>query len=181
MKLQPTLSVSNYLIGKAHSEGERITPLKLLKLVYIAHGWCMGLTGKPLIGKEVLAWQYGPIITSVHQDFRAWGRNPIEQQKALWVGNEYVLPTVTDEQAQRLLDKVWQEYKVLDGLQLSTLARQEGTPWDRVRIQNGGRLRNSDGIVVPQPLLRDYYARLATKAPAPQGSTVSVPDKRPTY
>jgi len=168
MKLQPTLSVSNYLIGKAHSKGERITPLKLLKLVYIAHGWCLGLTGKPLLGEEALAWRYGPVIPSVYQDFRTWGRDPIEQQKALLVGNGYVIPTVTDDWAQRLLDKVWQEYKVLTDLQLSSLAHQEGTPWDTVRIQHGGRLRNSDGIVVPQPLLRDYYAGLAAKAPAPQ-------------
>jgi len=53
MQLQATLAVANYLIGKAHSEGDRITVMKLLKLVYIAHGWSLGLTGKPLIGEEV--------------------------------------------------------------------------------------------------------------------------------
>jgi len=60
MQTQPTLAVANYLIGKAQSEGRSITPMQLIKLVYIAHGWTLGLYDQPLIGEQVEAWTYGP-------------------------------------------------------------------------------------------------------------------------
>jgi len=121
--------------------GERITPMQLLKLVYIAHGWCLGLTGKPLIGEEAIAWKYGSVIMSVYNDFRCWGQYPIEQQKAILnIEGNYVIPTVKDADARRLLDKAWEAYLSFDGLQLSTLAHQEGTPWDTT-VQRYGRWR----------------------------------------
>jgi len=139
-----------------------MTLLRLLKLVYIAHGWCLGLTGKPLIGEEVQAWEYGPIVPSVYHDFRSWGQGSIEQQKALLndEGN-YVIPEVRDVFVKRLLDKVWQEYRNLDGLQLSTLAHQEGTPWDTVNIRHRGRLCNDGTAVISPGLIAKYYAGLA--------------------
>jgi len=162
MQLQATLAVANYFIGKAHSEGDRITPMKLLKLVYIAHGWSLGLTGHPLIGEEVQAWRYGPVIPSVYQDFRHYGREPITRQKAvLNKHGEYVIPTVTDEQAQRLLNKVWEVYKPLDGLELSALTHQDGTPWDTVwNGKKGGRMGN---MVIAPEVIADYYCALAKK------------------
>jgi len=164
MQLQATLAVANYLIGKAHGEGDRITPMKLLKLVYIAHGWSLGITGKPLIAEEVQAWQYGPVIPSVYQDFRHYGRNPIERQKAvLNERGEYVVPTVTDSQARRLLDKVWDVYKQYDGLQLSALTHQTGTPWDTVWREWGGRWGRRDAVIEPQ-IIAQYYRNLVNGA-----------------
>jgi len=161
MQLQATLAVANYLIGKAHSEGDRITVMKLLKLVYIAHGWSLGLTGKPLIGEEVQAWRYGPVIPSVYQDFRHYKGNPIERQKAVIIdGGKYFIPTVTDETARRLLDKVWDEYKKYSGLQLSTLTHQPGTPWDIVWRKSGGDSGWRDTVIEPEAIAQ-YYRRLA--------------------
>jgi len=56
--------------------------MQLIKLVYIAHGWTLGLYNQPLIGKQVEAWTYGPVIPSVYHDFKHYGRDPITQQKA---------------------------------------------------------------------------------------------------
>jgi len=162
LKPHPTLSVANYFIGKAHEAGESMTLLRLIKLVYIAHGWCLGLTGKPLIGEEVQAWKYGPIVPSVYHDFRSWGQGSIGQQKALLNGDgNYVIPTVKDAFAKQLLNKVWDEYRDFDGLQLSTLTHQEGTPWDVVNIRHRGELRNDGAAVISPELIARYYMELA--------------------
>jgi len=162
MQLQATLAVANYLIGKAHAEGDRITVMKLLKLVYIAHGWSLGITGKPLIAEEVQAWQYGPVISSVYQDFRHYRGNPIERQKAVLNDRgEYIIPTVTDETAKRLLDRVWDVYKRYDGLQLSTITHQPDTPWDVVWRNRGGRWVR-DAVIEPE-LIAQHYRKLAER------------------
>ncbi|KQH74402.1 Panacea domain-containing protein [Xylella fastidiosa] len=43
-----------------------LTPLQVLKLVYLAHGWCLGVHTQPLIDELVEAWRAGPLIRSLY-------------------------------------------------------------------------------------------------------------------
>ncbi|MCC7437458.1 MAG: DUF4065 domain-containing protein [Armatimonadetes bacterium] len=58
--------VGNSFLDIALKDGTALTPMKLLKLVYIAHGWHLGIMGKPLISDEVQAWKYGPVIPKLY-------------------------------------------------------------------------------------------------------------------
>ena len=53
-------------LAKNQTHYKEITTMQLLKLVYIAHGWMLGLYDKPLISDEVEAWQYGPFIRVIN-------------------------------------------------------------------------------------------------------------------
>lgn len=161
----PTVAIANYFIGKAQSEGICITPMKLLKLVYIAHGWHLGLYDRPLIGEEVQAWQYGPVVSSVYHDFKHYGSGNITRQHMISGpdGNP-IIPTVTHSKVSVFLDKVWEAYKHYNGWQLSDITHQPGTPWDIVWRQNGGSERR--GSPIPQQLIADYYKKLATRRDA---------------
>ncbi len=56
-------AVANCFLDLANKENKEITPLKIQKLVYIAHGWFLAVTDKPLVDDEfVEAWQYGPVF-----------------------------------------------------------------------------------------------------------------------
>jgi len=159
MQTQATLSVANYLIDKAQQEGVPMTPMKLLKLVYIAHGWSLGLYGEPLIAEQVQAWRYGPVVRSVYNDFRHYGRSPIERQKAVLTGEgKYVVPTVDDPDACKLLDRVWDVYKTLDGLQLSDMTHRPDTPWDITWKQS-----SSENAQIPRRLIQEYYYKLSQR------------------
>jgi len=156
MTVHPTLSVANAFIDLSQWEGVPMTPMKLLKLVYIAHGWSLGVFERPLIGEQVQAWEYGAVVPSVFRDFRRWKRGPIESQKAILTERgQFIIPAVYDGDERKLLERVWEQYKDFDGLQLSDLTSRPGTPWDITRRQS-----NETRPEIPQPLLREHYREL---------------------
>ena len=55
--------VSNKLVELARSMGKTLTPIQILKLVYIAHGYSLGARGVPLIQNRIEAWKFGAHYT----------------------------------------------------------------------------------------------------------------------
>ena len=49
------------------------TPMHIIKLVYLSHGWMLGLHDTPLLWEPVEAWQYGPVVPSVYHLYKGWG------------------------------------------------------------------------------------------------------------
>lgn len=76
-------AVANYILDCGKEDGETLSPMKLIKLVYLAHGWNLGLTGEPLITEHVQAWRYGPVIPSIYHDFKEYG-NQVVTRYARW-------------------------------------------------------------------------------------------------
>lgn len=161
MDVQPTIAVANYFIGKAHESGDEITPMKLVKLVYIAHGWLLGLTGQRLIGEQVQAWKFGPVVASVYHDFKHYGRSAIDRQK-MWLApnGETTIPTVKDPVITDFLDQIWAIYGKYNGLQLSDLTHRPNTPWQIAWDQGGHAVR---GAPIPDELIRKHYEELAAR------------------
>lgn len=143
-------AVANYFISKALEEEAQLTPMQLIKLVYLAHGWHLGLYGEPLISERVQAWKYGPVIESLYHKFKHYGRRPLDEGA--------LIPNATLAEALRLegfLDAVWSHYGRLSGLQLSTLTHQPDSPWDKIWNQQGGK--KWFAVKIPDDLIRDYY------------------------
>lgn len=51
-------AVANYMLAVAEKKGMTLTPMQVLKLVYLAHGWSLAWFGRPLIRDDVEAWDY---------------------------------------------------------------------------------------------------------------------------
>ncbi|WP_366513810.1 type II toxin-antitoxin system antitoxin SocA domain-containing protein [Planktotalea sp.] len=51
--------------------------MKLQKLVYIAYGWHLALSGKKLFTEEIEAWKHGPVVPSLYHEFKHLRENPI--------------------------------------------------------------------------------------------------------
>jgi uncharacterized phage-associated protein len=161
---QPTLSVANYLVGKSLDTGASLTPMKLIKLVFIAHGWHLALYDDPLIADAVEAWKYGPVVPEVYQVFRHFKGDQITKQQSLFSSGKYFVPNVQDEEARLLLDQIWTLYGKLSGLQLSALTHKKGSPWDTVWNEHGGSA--TLGAVIPNDIIRDYYRGIAERGSA---------------
>ena len=52
--------------------------MKIIKLVYIAHGHYLAKNDSPLFTEKVEAWDYGPVIPSLYHEFKIYGAFPID-------------------------------------------------------------------------------------------------------
>jgi len=126
--------------------------MKLMKLVYIAHGWNLAYLDDPLIFERVQAWQYGPVIESLYRGFKRFGNSPV----TMGAFSES-LPVAIDqcEPSFNILKKVWEKYSPVPALGLSSLTHKSGTPWDIIWNEQGGKDRK--GAVIPDSLIQTFY------------------------
>ncbi len=50
-------NVANQLIDRSIRDGNSLTPLQIIKLVYFCHSWMLGFHGVPLVTQRVEAWK----------------------------------------------------------------------------------------------------------------------------
>ena len=72
------IDVAKYILCIANTNGDLITNLKLQKLLYYAQAWYMvNFDGQKLFDDDIEAWQFGPVIKSIYNLFKDFGREPI--------------------------------------------------------------------------------------------------------
>lgn len=54
-----------------------VTPMKLVKLIYIAQGYMLATHRKPLFQEAIEAWQYGPMIPRLYRSIRSFRDSPV--------------------------------------------------------------------------------------------------------
>ena len=148
--------IANYFIRKSHDTGIALTPMKLIKLCYIAHGWHLGIFEKELLDEVIYAWKFGPVIRTIYQDFKQYGNSQISKLYSE-DGNKYPFP---DEKIVQFLDTIWNAYGKYDGVQLSSFTHQKDTPWDIVWNREGG-CENKDAIIGNELIKKHYKEKIA--------------------
>lgn len=143
------LNVADAILKIAKAQGKSLTPMQLMKLVYIAHGWSLGIRNQDLFRNRIEAWQYGPVIPDLYHATKQFGRSGIPFDM---IGSPAEMPVSDEDRA--FLEDVFSKYGHLDGIQLSYLTHQSGTPWDQV--YEPGRQR----IEIPDNLIRSHYIDL---------------------
>lgn len=155
-------AVANEFLRLAYADGRRISPLKMQKLVYLAHGWYLAVTGRPLLNEPIQAWKYGPVIPSIYKEFKENGSDVITFPASVYRNGQFA-PAKMDEEgsledvatARQVVERVWQQYKSFSASDLTTLTHEEGSPWDQT--PNKDEL----GTVISDALIRDYFVRQA--------------------
>lgn len=146
-----SLSVAQYLLDQCKETGAgdgSITPMQLLKLTYIAHGYMLGIHGKPLLDETVCAWQYGPVVPSVYHAVKDFRSNPV----AAVPGAMHPYPFSDDEKA--IMAQVAQTYGKHNGIVLSAATHKPGTPWS-ITWEASGK-----SAPISNDLIEGFYANL---------------------
>lgn len=156
-----TKAAANKFIEIAKDRGSPITPMKLQKLVYFAHGWYLSLTnGQPLIDEKIEAWRYGPVVPSLYHEFKSQGSKPIECYATdidIEQGFQLVTPRLPDdENLLAFIDKIWEVYGKFSAVQLSNITHQPDTPWAKTWGVDGVP-KNTD---IEDSVIKEYFDKV---------------------
>jgi len=162
-------AVANEFVAVANENGAALTPMKLLKLIYFAHGWHLALAGAPLVDERVEAWKFGPVVPSVYHAFKRFGMNPITAHATALDLSEwrekrkvcFFVPRLADDDTiKSLLRRIWTVYGKRSAIELSNLTHQPGTPWSIVWERGGKDIKGTD---IPDPLIKEHFAKKLAK------------------
>jgi uncharacterized phage-associated protein len=157
----PAKSIANFFLEVAKTSGETLSPMKLQKLVYYAHGWYAGYTKERLIDEEVEAWQYGPVIPSLYAEFKEFGSGAITRKAFEWKNfKRSEVAVVQDETVRTFLTSVWNAYSKYTAIALSEFTHAVDGPWDQIRREKPG-IQNAD---IPFEMLLSHFQSAVTKA-----------------
>jgi len=160
-----TKAVANYFLDLGDQDGVPLSPMKLQKLLYYAHGWYLALMDKPLLDESVEAWPWGPVIPSIYHEFKRFGSDPIYDERCLNVvpgpGTKltWTRPALLADVERSVLDKVWSVYKGFTAIQLSNMSHQPGSPWQTTWDLNDGK-RSVD---ISDDVIKSYFKTMMKK------------------
>ena len=161
-------AVANRFLELATANGQTLSPMKLLKLLYFAHGWYLAITGKPLLDEAIEAWNYGPVVPTIYHEFKRFGNDSITEpaKEATGQGSRRSKDARLPESdgaafVQRLLQRVWEIYGPFSAVQLSRMTHQEGSPWSKTVEQNtGSKGYFPKSVEIDDNLIKDYFIGL---------------------
>ena len=70
--------VAKYVVNFSSQSGDKITQLKLQKILYYIQGTYLALKGRPVFSDEIMAWKLGPAVHSVYSEYKQYGDQPIQ-------------------------------------------------------------------------------------------------------
>lgn len=139
------IAAAEQLLHFAREHRKALTPMQVLKLVYISHGWMLGLHQRPLFDENVEVWKYGPVVPGVYRKYKEFRGNPIDSPGKDHKGD-------MDRSKRDVIGQVFDEYATYTGIELSELTHQEGSPWDTAR--------KTRMDIIPNDLIQTYYRKL---------------------
>lgn len=151
--MSKSLAVAQYILDQTREvHDDALTPMQLIKLVYVAHGYMLAQHGEPLLNEPVEAWQYGPVVRSVYDAVRDYRSNPIAKVPGArrWDG------TFSGEEKD-VMNQVAEMYGDVNGVRLSAATHKPGTPWSITWERHG---RNAE---ISNDLIEDFYDRILSQ------------------
>lgn len=153
-------AVANYFLAK-----NRLTQMKLHKLLYYAHGWHLGFQEKPLLDETLEAWRYGPVVPSIHREFGRFGATPIDCSATEFDPQHEDFLSVpridaSDKFVRDLLARIWEVYGDYTAAQLSRLTHAVDSPWTVTRKNNPGVKYAG----IPNDVIRSHFKERIDRA-----------------
>jgi uncharacterized phage-associated protein len=167
--------VANWFIDKAGPDP--INSIRLQKLIYLAQGWSLAVRNYRLIFEPIEAWDYGPVVPTLHEQLKAYGSGPITKllpdadrliQRRRSAPAEFA--PLSDEGAKKLLERVWSVYGGFSDVELTAAVTTPDGPWATARAESQNP--NRPPVISPYSM-RDFFARAAASTPDSPASALT--------
>lgn len=138
--------VANFFLSKVNPEyGENLTNLKVQKLAYYSQGFALAITGQPLFGEEIQAWEHGPVVPDLYRAYKVYGANPIPPTP------DFKADTAFTPEQLEILEEVNTVYGQFSAWKLRNMTHEEA-PWLDV-IDEGSK-------VISHESMREFFKNL---------------------
>lgn len=146
------IEVARFIVKEADAQGFALTPIKLQKIVFLCHGWMLGLHGMPLVRGPIQAWRYGPVFPDLYHALKhlGAGRVRLSDLPAPRENEE-----VFDADEVLVMKDTVERYGPLTGGQLVALTHADSSPWHLTRRRAGWR--NPE---IPDELIEFSYRKI---------------------
>ncbi len=125
----PVEQIANQLLINAANSGELMTNMKLQKMLYYQQGFHLAYFDKPLFQEDIEAWMYGPVVPSMYEKYKEFGRNGIEPDRTMDFAFE-------ERKEQALFDEVCKVYGAYSAIGLMNMTHEE-MPWKTTPVGEG--------------------------------------------
>lgn len=145
------LDVARWFIARNQSAvdtmgGEKMTLLKLLKLLYYAEGCSLALENGSLFSENIVAWEHGPVVQEVYAHYPdAYNLDFGEEDMA---SVEAINANATDRD---LLEQVFEVFGQYSAWALRNKTHQEA-PW--IEATNNGQRLNG---IISRDTMKRYF------------------------
>lgn len=128
MKAAATVLCNN-ILARGRKEKIKISPMKLQKLMYYVCCGYVQQTGELPISELFEVWQYGPVLPSVYEEFKAFHANPIKCYATDAQGTAHIVSERDNPILHSVLCSVWEKHKMKSGIELSKMTHQPNSGW----------------------------------------------------
>lgn len=163
-----SLAIANEFIDRGIAQGRPVTQMQLQKLVYLAHGWKLGVEGvnAPLIQDAFEAWDYGPVVRRLYEALRSYGSAPVTRLIKWGDDSPFKMAEAASDAREQihpddagLLDAVWANYGSFHAFQLSALTHVDDSPWAKT-------FTKGKSTTIPNGEIAAYFKQLADNSRA---------------
>ena len=141
--------VANYIICKL-----RCTHLRMQKILYLCYADYLCQTGKKLFDDKIVAYSFGPVITSVYDIYKGKYGDLSDTSQKMPFGEKVqlaarskILFTKDGTSKAYSIDKTIERYKHYSARALVAVTHRNGTPWSQVSV----------GKVIPDEFIKAYH------------------------
>lgn len=152
--------VARKFLDVARGNDPLLTPFKLMKLVYICHGWHLAIFDDPLVSEKVEAWPNGPVFRELYIATERFGKNRVKAIPETPSEVDFLKRGMIgelNENVQKIIGIISKEYEENTGGELSAFTHLSGTPWYDTCKKYGG---TDDAPIISNDLIKGYYAKM---------------------
>ncbi|MGL5061573.1 MAG: Panacea domain-containing protein [Microcoleus sp.] len=125
---------------------ESLTPMKLQKLCYYAQAIYMAThDGEALFEEDFEAWTYGPVISSLYQQYKNYEWRSIQE--------EFEFPEIEPEKVE-FIEQIVEAYGRYDGAALVTMTHREA-PW--LDARNGLSAIEGSNALISKDSMKSFF------------------------
>lgn len=137
-------ALANSILKRSFEESIVVTPMKLQKLLYFIYRDYLKNNHEPLFGENFQVWQYGPVLSSVYDEFKSFRASPIDRFAKDAQDRVFVINEKNVNEVGQSINRVWEKYKMKDGIELSKMTHEPGTAWDKAYKDERSYLKDED-------------------------------------